>query len=146
MSTAHFTIGALSRASGVNLETIRYYERVGLLPAPQRAGNGYRRYDGAAVQRLRFVRRGRELGFSIDDIRTLLQLADHPAQPCAQADALAARHLADVQARIRDLVAVRDELLRLSACHSDNAEHCRLLEALDARACDAPGCLGADTP
>lgn len=135
-----YTIGALSQASGVNLETIRYYERTGLLPQPPREANGYRRYDEGAVKRLRFVRRGRELGFGIDEIRTLLQLADHPTQPCAQADALASRHLADVQAKIRDLLAVQEELKRLAACHSHNAEHCRLLEALDARTCSAPAC------
>ncbi len=134
------SIGALSAASGVNLETIRYYERTGLLPAPARGANGYRRYEPAAVQRLRFIRRGRELGFSLDEIRTLLQLADHPSQTCVQADALSRRHLADVEARIRDLTAVRDVLVRLADCHSEDAEHCRLLEALDSRECDAPGC------
>jgi len=140
---ANYTIGALSQASGVNLETIRYYERTGLMPAPQRASNGYRRYDASAVQRLRFVRRGRELGFGIDEIRTLLQLADHPTQPCADADALAREHLTEVEAKIRDLTAVREQLLQMAACHSDNAEHCRLLEALDDRHCVAPGCQTA---
>mgnify|MGYP001346114082 CR=1 FL=1 len=135
-----YTIGALSRDSGVNLETIRYYERIGLLAAPARQANGYRRYGEPAAKRLRFIRRGRELGFGIDEIRTLLQLADHPEHPCAQADHLAGAHLAAVEAKIRDLQAVRDVLARLAACESANAEHCRLIEALDARVCAADAC------
>ncbi|GLS05897.1 MerR family transcriptional regulator [Chitiniphilus shinanonensis] len=130
-----FTIGALGKAAGVNLETVRYYERIGLLPAPPRSDGGYRRYDGTAVQRLRFIRRGRELGFGIDEIRTLLQLADHPQQPCDAADRLAQRHLAEVEAKIADLQAMRDVLARLADCHSRSAEHCRLLETLEQRDC-----------
>ncbi|WP_020679498.1 MerR family transcriptional regulator [Marinobacterium rhizophilum] len=126
-----YTIGRLSQLSGVNLETVRYYERIGLLPAPQRADNGYRRYNDAAARRLRFIRRGRELGFGIEAIRTLLQLVDHPQQPCHEADQLTRSHLEDVEAKIADLQAMRDELIRLAGCQSDSAEHCRLIEALD---------------
>ena len=126
-----YTIGRLSQLSGVNLETVRYYERIGLLPVPLRASNGYRRYNDAAARRLRFIRRGRELGFGIDAIRTLLQLADHPQQPCHEADQLTRSHLQDVEAKIADLQAMRDELIRLAGCQSDSAEHCRLIEALD---------------
>jgi DNA-binding transcriptional MerR regulator len=81
-----YSIGTLSRLSGVNVETIRYYERVELLSAPLRGDNGYRLYDASAVQRLTFVRRGRELGFPVEEIRKLLELADHPEHPCAGAD------------------------------------------------------------
>ncbi|UTW10734.1 MerR family DNA-binding protein [Marinobacterium rhizophilum] len=126
-----YSIGKLSAVSGVNLETVRYYERIGLLPAPQRAANGYRCYTDAAARRLRFIRRGRELGFGIEAIRTLLQLADHPELPCGEADQLTLVHLRDVEARIADLEAMRQELIRLSGCDSDRAEHCRLIEALD---------------
>jgi DNA-binding transcriptional MerR regulator len=127
---AGLTIGALSRQSGVNVETIRYYERIGLLPVPPRAASGYRRYDGGAVARLRFIRRGRELGFGIEAIRTLLQLADHPELPCAAADQLAQAHLAEVDARIADLQAMRAVLTEITCCDSRSAAHCRLIEAL----------------
>lgn len=125
-----FTIGALSRQSGVNVETIRYYERIGLLSVPPRAASGYRYYDGAAVSRLRFIRRGRELGFGIEAIRTLLQLADHPELPCAAADELARAHLTEVDERIADLQAMRAVLADITGCDSRSAAHCRLIEAL----------------
>jgi DNA-binding transcriptional MerR regulator len=124
------TIGALSRETGVNLETIRYYERIGLLNPPARASNGYRHYAVSAIQRLRFIRRGRELGFNIAEIKTLLQLADQPDQPCHEADRLTREHLAAVEARIQDLQALREVLSRLAGCHSPSADHCRLLETL----------------
>nr|WP_067289009.1 MerR family DNA-binding protein [Marinobacterium profundum] len=126
-----YSIGQLSKASGVNLETVRYYERIGLLPAPQRAANGYRRYTKESARRLRFIRRGRELGFGIEAIRTLLQLANYPQEPCHEADQLTRAHLQDVEAKIADLQAMRQELERLACCDSDSAEHCRLIEALD---------------
>ncbi|WP_148714615.1 MerR family transcriptional regulator [Chitinolyticbacter meiyuanensis] len=129
------SIGRLGKAAGVQPETIRYYERIGLLAPPARTASGYRHYDAAAVQRLRFVRRGRELGFSIEEIRTLLQLADHREQPCGQADDLVRQHLAEVAARIADLQALQAALSRLNECSSDNAEHCKLIEALEARQC-----------
>lgn len=137
MSTT-YTIGQMSQASGVNLETIRYYERTGLLPEPPRSASGYRRYSEDDVRRLRFVRRGRELGFSIAEVKELLRLADHPDSPCQEADQLVREHLVSVEARIRDLLALRDELSRLAGCHSDNAEHCRLIETLDQRECCGP--------
>ncbi len=126
-----YTIGRLSQVSGVNAETVRYYERIGLLPAPPRTDNGYRRYNDQSARRLRFIRRGRELGFGIEAIRTLLQLADHPQQPCDQADQLTRAHLQDVEAKIADLQSMRSELIRLAGCQSHSAEHCRLIEALD---------------
>lgn len=132
------TIGRLAGMTGVNIETIRYYERSGLLPEPVRAANGYRHYGNSAAARLRFIRRARELGFGVDEIRTLLQLADHPEQPCDTADTLAREHLDAVESKIRDLQAIRDELARLADCPADEAGHCRLLEALEARQCCFP--------
>ncbi len=130
-----YTIGALSQETGVNLETIRYYERIGLLAAPKRTDNGYRQYGQDAVGKLRFVRRGRELGFAIEDIKTLLQLAAHPEQPCGEADRLATEHLAAVEEKIRDLEAMREVLFQLTGCKSPSAEHCLLLETLDRKDC-----------
>ncbi|TXI30399.1 MAG: MerR family transcriptional regulator [Aquipseudomonas alcaligenes] len=129
------TIGALARDSGVNLETIRFYERSGLLPAPQRSAAGYRHYQQMDVRRLRFIRRGRELGFSLEEIRSLLDLAAHPESPCASADQMVREHLDAIETRIRDLQNMRAELSKLAGCHSGHAEHCRLLEALDDRDC-----------
>ncbi|MDC7823627.1 MerR family DNA-binding protein [Pseudomonas sp. BLCC-B13] len=129
------TIGVLARDSGVNLETIRFYERSGLLPAPQRSPSGYRHYQKQDVRRLRFIRRGRELGFSLEEIRSLLDLAAHPESPCASADQMVREHLDAIETRIRDLQNMRAELSKLAGCHSGHAEHCRLLEALDDRDC-----------
>lgn len=140
MSTL-YRIGELSRESAVNLETIRYYERIGLLQPPARNASGYRTYQADAVRRLSFIRRGRELGFSIEQLRTLLELADHPHSPCAEADQLARTHLQQVDARIADLQQMRNVLQNLVGCSSDSAEHCRLLETLDKRAC----CIEANT-
>ena len=129
------TIGALSKASGVNTETIRFYERSGLLPAPQRTASGYRSYRPEDARRLRFIRRGRELGFSLEEIRELLELSLHPQQPCASADQMVQEHLSAIETRIRDLQNLRQELRKLSGCQSGEAEHCRLLEALEERQC-----------
>lgn len=139
MSTRTRTIGALGRDAGVNLETIRYYERIGLMPEPGRSASGYRLYGEDAGRRLAFIRRGRELGFTIEEIRNLLQLAAHPDSPCHEADSLVREHLDLVEARIRDLQALREELLKLSGCDSTHAGHCRLLEALDNRDCCCGG-------
>ncbi|SIS04453.1 DNA-binding transcriptional regulator, MerR family [Aquipseudomonas alcaligenes] len=129
------TIGVLARDSGVNLETIRFYERSGLLPAPQRSPAGYRHYQEQDIRRLRFIRRGRELGFSLEEIRSLLDLAAHPERPCESADQMVREHLDAIETRIRDLQNMRAELSKLAGCHSGHAEHCRLLEALDDRDC-----------
>lgn len=130
--TEHYTIGALSRSAGVNIETIRYYEKIGLLRAPQRASNGYRHYDHAALPCLQFIRRGRELGFGIAEIETLLELADHPERPCCEADQLAQAHLRDVEQKIKDLQAMQLVLKRMATCQSDIAAHCKLIETLAA--------------
>ena len=127
----NYTIGSLSRETGVNLETIRYYEKINLLNKPSRSINGYRQYDGSAIKRLRFIRRGRELGFSIAEIKTLLELADHPEHPCIEADKLAEAHLVEVETKIKDLMAMQDVLTKIVACQSHTAEHCRLIETLD---------------
>ena len=129
------TIGMLSKQSAVKVETIRYYERSGLLPIPIRSVSGYRHYDGEDVKRLRFIRRGRSLGFGLEEIHSLLQLADQPQQPCHEADQLVQAHLAEVDAKIRDLQAIRSVLEQLAGCQSQTAAHCRLLEALEERVC-----------
>lgn len=125
-----FSIGSLSQLSGVNVETIRYYEKVGLLAATPRASNGYRQYGHASVERLAFIRRGRELGFAIDEIRELLTLADHPGRPCSDADRMTRAHLDEIEGKIRDLKRMRRVLKQVVDCAGRTMEHCELLQAL----------------
>src|SRR5690606_18435611 len=101
MSSGEHTIGTLSREADVNIETIRYYERIGLMPKPPRSESGRRLYDAEATRRLSFIRRARELGFSIEEVRALLGMADGGS--CGDVYELTQRHLADIRAKIRDL-------------------------------------------
>lgn len=121
----------LARRTGANLETVRYYEKVGLLPSPPRTASGYRSYDGTHERRLGFVLRARELGFSLEEIRALLRLADEREQPCAEARGLAATHLADVRAKIADLKRMERVLKGVVAqCGDGNRPDCPLIETL----------------
>ena len=124
-------IGELSRATGTNIETIRYYERIGLLPAPARTDANYRSYGAEHRSRLSFVRHSRDLGFTIDEIRSLLDLSDHPDRDCGEADRIATRHLAQVEEKIAQLSLLRDELARIiGRCRGGLAGDCRVIEAL----------------
>lgn len=126
-----FAIGVLSKRTGCNVETIRYYERAGLLPTPARSAGGYRLYGTDHLKRLAFVRRARALGFSIHEVRALLALADHRKRPCAGARGLAATHLEDVRAKIASLSEM-ERVLRdtVARCASGKASHCPLIDAL----------------
>jgi DNA-binding transcriptional MerR regulator len=130
MKNSPISIGQLGKRSGVNIETIRYYEKIALLPPPDRTPAGYRQYDDSHVRRLRFIRRGRDLGFSVEAIRTLLSLAEHPDQPCAGADRLVAGHLADVERKIADLSRLRSELQGLGNCCGHVVAECRIIDSL----------------
>jgi len=121
----------LARRTGANLETVRYYEKAGLLPEPPRMANGYRSYDTAHERRLRFVLRARELGFSLDEIRALLRLVDERDRPCAEVRSLAAIHLQDVRAKIADLKRMERVLKDVVAqCGDGTLPECPLIEAL----------------
>jgi MerR family mercuric resistance operon transcriptional regulator len=123
-------IGELSRRTGCNIETVRYYERIGILPVPLRRGR-YRAYDPADVRRLSFVRRARELGFPIDTVRALLALADGGPASCSQARDLADTHLKEVRVKIADLrrmERVLDDTVK--ACDAGDNAACPLLETL----------------
>src|SRR5690606_38695888 len=113
---ANVSIGEASKASGVKVPTIRYYEQIGLLPPPPRNEGNRRLYDKSDIQRLLFIRHARDLGFEIDAIRTLLALQDNPDQSCAAADAIARVRLADVEHRIAKLLSLKAELLRMLEC------------------------------
>ena len=124
-------IGVLSKHTGTNVETIRYYERVGLLPAPARSSGGYRLYGTNHLKRLSFIRRARGLGFSIGEVRTLLRFADELKRPCAEARVVAEAHLQDVRAKIADLRRMERVLkLTLARCASGRRTHCPLIDAL----------------
>ncbi len=124
---------ALARRTGCNLETIRYYEKIGMMPEPPRTEAGYRVYDDRHVERLRFILRARELGFSLDDIRDLLALVDHGTQTCAEVKDRTERHLADVREKITDLKRIERILAETAAkCSGDEVPDCPVLEALTA--------------
>ncbi len=124
-------ISEASQASGCHLETIRYYERIGLMPAPTRTGSGYRSYSEQDVERLRFITRGRDLGFSLDEIRSLMRLDQNGDLACEDVTRLAQQHLIDVQERIRDLQRVARELERtIRSCGGGVRAQCAILDAL----------------
>ena len=126
-------IGELARRTGCNIETIRYYERIGLISAPLRRGR-YRTYETRDVQQLSFVRRARELGFKLDEVRALLTLATDEAAACAEVRDLAAAHLHDVRARIADLRRMEQVLAdAVTACETGQDPGCPLIQALGAK-------------
>ena len=128
---AEYSIGALAKAAGTKVQTIRWYEQQGLMPRPARTAGGQRRYGEAEMRRLKFIRHGRELGFSLDDIRALLELADDPSAPCEAANALAERQLEEVRSRIARLRELEKELERmLRECPSGEVRSCRVIEVL----------------
>ncbi|RTM14172.1 MAG: MerR family transcriptional regulator [Bradyrhizobiaceae bacterium] len=132
----HAVVKAMQRAelaqrTGCNLETVRYYEKVGVLPAPPRTAGGYRSYDTMHERRLRFALRARELGFSLDEIRELLRLVDERDQPCAEARAVAVAHLDDVRTKIADLKRMERVLKDVVArCADGTLPECPLIETL----------------
>lgn len=129
--THHLTIGDLAREAATKVQTIRYYEEIGLLPSPPRTAGNQRRYDGAALRRLAFIRHARELGFPLDAIREMLGMADRPGEPCERVDAIARRQLAAVDRRIGQLTALRGELSRMiEACQAGPVAECRIIETL----------------
>jgi DNA-binding transcriptional MerR regulator len=131
MTTEKVPIGEAARQSGVKVPTIRFYEQIGLLPAPLRSEGNRRQYDGNDLRRLTFIRHARELGFEINAIRTLLVLQDQPGQSCAAADEIARARLADIQQRIASLTALKAELKRMVAsCAHGTVDQCRVIEIL----------------
>ncbi|EBA14617.1 transcriptional regulator, MerR family protein [Roseobacter sp. SK209-2-6] len=125
------TIGSLAKRTGTKVQTIRYYETIGLMPEPERSAGGQRRYGQAGLDRLAFVRHARQLGFSLEAIRDLLNLADNPAQSCSEADSIARQQLKQVEDRIARLNALKVELERMICeCGQNSVADCRVLEVL----------------
>lgn len=126
-----FSIGALSERSGVNVETIRYYEKIGVMPTPARTGAGYRIYNLGHLRRLHFVRRGRELGFRLDELRGLLHLVDGHSFTCAQVQALTVEHLKDIRQKIVDLKRLERVMSEMAKqCKGDQLPECPIIDAL----------------
>ena len=129
--TARVAIGMLSKQTDTRIETIRYYERMGLWAAPPRSEGGYRLYGTEHLKRLNFIRRARVLGFSIGEVRTLLRLADERRRPCAQVRVVAEAHLADVRNKIADLRRMERVLnATVARCADGAGSHCPLIDAL----------------
>lgn len=125
------TIAALAKASGVHLETVRYYERIGLMPKPERTARGYRNYGEEDVRRLSFIRRAREIGFSIGEIKELLVLAEPGRAPCAEVQTLTSAHLAEVRTKIADLRKLEAILAdAVERCSTETAPVCPVLDLL----------------
>jgi Cu(I)-responsive transcriptional regulator len=124
-------IGDLSRKTGVKVPTIRYYESIGLLPAPPRSEGNRRLYGAKAVDRLRFIRHARELGFEVDAIRELLDLAEQPQRSCAKVDALAREHLRTITSRIERLTALKAEVEHMiKTCAKGRIAKCNIIDTL----------------
>jgi MerR family transcriptional regulator, mercuric resistance operon regulatory protein len=127
------TIGRLAEAAGVHLETVRYYERIKLLPPPGRTSGGHRAYEESHIRLLAFIRRARELGFGTDDIRTLLTLAAPGYVLCAQVQEIAALHLESVRAKLADLIKLERILSEtLAQCSGERTPICPILDMLGA--------------
>ncbi|MBN9142475.1 MULTISPECIES: MerR family transcriptional regulator [unclassified Novosphingobium] len=126
-----YTIGDLAKATDTKVETIRYYERIGLLAKPLRTSGNYRSYGAAELARLSFIRRSRDLGFSLDQIRALLALSDDRNRDCSGIDDIANLHLREVDRKIAGLKALRRELQAvITSCSGGTVAECRIIEAL----------------
>ncbi len=135
-STGEMTIGALASTADVNVETIRYYQRIGLIDEPAKPTAGYRRYPASVAERIHFIKRAQDLGFTLEEIADLLSLN---ARNCAEARLIAEHKQQIIQQRIEDLTAIQIELGRLlDACHknTDGKGHCAIIETLSRRARD----------
>ena len=127
------TIGELARRTGAKVETVRYYERAGLLPPPARTAGNYRSFELEHLSRLNFILRARRLGFSLDQVRELLDLTHHQDRSCEAVDGIARQHLAEVEHKLAELSRLRDELTGvLGQCRRGVVADCRIIESLAA--------------
>ncbi len=131
MAHEDLTIGRMAEAGGYRVQTIRYYEEIGILPKPRRSAGNHRVYSPEHLDRVRFIRHSRALGFSIDQIRELLALSDDPNRPCEEVDAIARFHLEEVERKIARLEGFRLELKRMiTNCAGGKVEQCRVIDTL----------------
>lgn len=131
MTQCRFAIGQLARKTGCKVQTIRYYEQINLLPAPERSAGNQRLYKQTHADRLVFIRHARALGFTLEVIRELLKLSDEPNQSCDTVDRMTRRHLAEVEYRITSLMALKEELQRMiEQCSGGRIADCRIIKVL----------------
>lgn len=127
-------IGELATATGTKVETVRYYEKIGLLTPPARTAANYRAYGSEHLARLSFVRRARDLGFTLEAVRELLTLSDDKAQSCEAVDGIARVHLTEIESKVVDLTALRNELDRvIGSCRHGTVADCKIIETLGPR-------------
>ena len=125
------SIGQMAQAGNCKVQTVRYYEQIGLLPIPARSRGNQRLYQQIHVERIRFIRHSRELGFSLEKIREILSLSDNPDRSCAEIDRITREHLQEVESRIARLQSLHGELQRMLAqCSNDKVADCKIIEAL----------------
>ncbi len=126
-----FMIGELAKRADTKVQTIRYYENIGVMPEANRASNNRRLYDERHLERLTFIRHSRDLGFGLDDIRALLSLADQPTRPCEEVDAIAKAHLEKVEDKLASLRILQAELTRMiHECEGGKISECRIIQVL----------------
>lgn len=124
-------IGGLARATDTKVNTIRFYEDIGLMPVAARTPSGQRTYENTDLRRLAFIRHARTLGFSTDEVRSLIELKNTPDQDCAMAAQIATRHLNNVELRLTQLTRLREELLSVvSSCSGGKVTDCRIIESI----------------
>lgn len=127
-------IGELANATATNVETVRYYEKIGLLAPPARTSANYRAYGNEHLARLSFIRRARDLGFTLESVRELLTLSDDRSQSCEAVDGIARIHLTEIDRKIGDLRALRAELSRvIGSCSQGTVADCKIIETLAPR-------------
>ncbi len=135
------SIGQLAKDGGVKVQTIRYYEQIGLIPAAYRTAGNHRQYTAEHVDLLKFIRHGRALGFSLDEVRELLALREAPNRGCDEVDEIAKRHLVDVELKIEQLQGLRQELNSMvKQCAGGDISSCRIIEVLS----DHSHCIAED--
>ncbi len=127
-----YSIGQLAKQLNCAVQTLRYYETIGLIAPPHRTEGNQRRYSSVHLNQLKFIRHARELGFSLDDIQSLLRLSKHAEESCGQANTIAEQQLQAVRSRIARLKALEEELSRMvNTCRGDTVENCRVIEVLE---------------
>jgi Cu(I)-responsive transcriptional regulator len=131
MIMSEITIGKVAKITGCKVQTIRYYEQIGLLPEPARSEGNQRLYNQDTVKRLTFIRHARDLGFSLQVVRNLLDLTDDPEKPCDEATEIVISQLEHIDKRIRQLTSLKEEMRRmLNSCKGGVVSDCRIIEVL----------------
>lgn len=123
-------IGDIAKRTGLKVETVRFYESERLIDPPLRSGGNYRLYNQSHLNRLSFVKRARDLGFTLDQVRDLLRLADDPRGSCAEVDAMAVQQIAEIDHKLADLQTLREEVAKWGRCDATTIADCRLIDAL----------------